>query len=99
MTPSDDDVLERVAALPRHDVSLPTAARIRALSLAEFAAQPAGASEPAPELGFFSRFIEPALLVASVVSYLFWTTSTLTSLHAASALTAGNADRGANIER
>jgi hypothetical protein len=99
MTPSDEDVLERVAALPRHDVSPPAAARIRALSLAELAAQPAGASEPAPDFGFFARFIEPALLIASVVAYLFWTTSTLTSLHAASALSAGNADRGANVER
>jgi hypothetical protein len=97
MTASDDDVLERVAALPRRDVAQPVAARIRALSLAELAAAPAG--ETRPDHGFFTRFVEPVLVLASVVTYLFWTTSTLTSLHAPSASIAGNAERGANIQR
>jgi hypothetical protein len=87
MTVNDDEILVRVAALPRHDAAPAVAERIRRAALAEFRGEAQGAprSDGARPAGLWTRFVEPALVVASVVAYLTWTATTLSALHAASA--------------
>jgi hypothetical protein len=97
MTVSDDEILERVAALPRHDAAPAVAERIRRAALAEFRGESQGAPRSdgaARPAGLWTRFVEPALVVASVVAYLTWTAATLSALHVASR-TADFGERGA----
>lgn len=90
MTVSEDDILERAAALPRHDSPRAATERIRGAALAAYRAGPAPRGERSA--GLWTRFLEPALVVVSVAAYLGWTASTLTELHALSA--AGGDPRG-----
>jgi hypothetical protein len=80
MTVSDDEILERVAALPRHDAEPELVERIRTAAVAEFSKAKPERIAPAPARSdLWTRFVEPALVLASVVAYLSWTASTLSS--------------------
>jgi hypothetical protein len=94
MTVSDDEIFQGVADLPRHDVDAGSAERIRAVALEEFRAGHAEVPAARGAAGFWTRFVEPALVVVSVVTYLAWTASTLTALHTASSAGLSFVDRG-----
>jgi hypothetical protein len=70
--------------------------QVRRAALAELAAGANGARslEPAAERGLWTRYVEPVLVLASVVAYLTWTASTLTALHASGAAAIEIAERG-----
>jgi hypothetical protein len=86
MTVSDDEIFEQVAALPRPDAAYGVTRRIRTAALAELGSSPRAEATPRPEAaGLWTRVVEPVLVVASLVAYLTWTTTTLSALHTASA--------------
>jgi hypothetical protein len=96
MRPIDDEVLDEIASLPRHDASAAVVSRIRRAALAELAASATGgrSREPARARGLWTRYVEPVLVVGSVVGYLTWTASTLTALHDAGTAAIEIGERG-----
>ncbi|HEY3497191.1 MAG TPA: hypothetical protein VGK73_20985 [Polyangiaceae bacterium] len=100
MTLRPDEMLQS-AGLPRHDCGPAVAERIRGVALAAYRADPRARADRAPAqgtAGLWTRFLEPALVVASVVAYLTWTASTLSALHGVAA--AGERDaRGESGKR
>jgi len=64
-----------VSGIPRHDVDEAARERIRSVALARFRA--AGAPE---RRDLWTRVLEPAFVVASVLGYLAWTATTFHAL-------------------
>jgi len=98
MSPREpDDLLDQLGALPSHDVTPETAARIARIARAALA-DSARTPHWFAELGrFYTRVIEPPLVLGACAVYLVWAVQTLNATGFAAAGIEATAQRSAAV--